>query len=124
MKYIKFSNDKCANSIFDMGKLLKMMEQIPDNRKAKGKQYPLPFLLGCILLARLAGEHTPSGITEWIRLRRRYLVEVLPTLPATPIIFGLNLIKTILASTVSIKIIIFFIISFILSVWFNLIVIY
>ncbi|MCB9444981.1 MAG: transposase family protein [Ardenticatenaceae bacterium] len=56
-----------------------MFQQIPDTRKAQGKLYPLPFLLSAILLARLSGEHTPTGITAWIRLRRSLLVAVLPT---------------------------------------------
>jgi len=62
-----------------MGSLFELFKQIPDNRKAQGKQYPLPFLLAAILLARLSGEHTPTGITAWIRLRRSLLVAALPT---------------------------------------------
>lgn len=62
-----------------MGKLFEMFQHIPDTRQTKGKRYPLPFLLSAILLARLSGEHTPTGITEWIGLRRRQLVTALPT---------------------------------------------
>jgi len=62
-----------------MGKLLEMFQHIPDTRQTKGKRYPLSFLLAAILLARLSGEHTPTGITEWIGLRRRQLVFALPT---------------------------------------------
>ncbi len=56
-----------------------MFQHIPDTRQAKGKQYPLSFLLSAIMLARLSGEHTPTGITQWITLRRRQLVSALPT---------------------------------------------
>lgn len=99
MNYIKFSNDAVECAVFDMSKLFKLLEQVLDNRKAKGKQYPLPYLLGCILLARLAGEHTPSGITEWIRLRRQYLVEALPTTQFTAP--SLNMIRRTLNDVMS-----------------------
>lgn len=79
MKHITFTNEQSENVVFDMGGLFELLKQIPDSRKAKGKQYPLPFLLAAILLARLSGEHTPTGITSWIRLRRSLLVEALPT---------------------------------------------
>jgi hypothetical protein len=62
-----------------MGQLFEMFQHIPDTRQTKGKRYPLPFLLAAILLARLSGEHTPTGITESIGLRRRQLVSALPT---------------------------------------------
>lgn len=76
-----------------------MLQEIPDPRKAKGKQYPLPFLLAAILLARLSGEHTPTGITEWIRLRRRLLVDALPTTRFTAP--SLNMIRRILDEVIS-----------------------
>ena len=47
-----------------------------DSRHQRGKIYPLGMLITLILLAKLAGEDKPLGITEWIRLRRDSLVSV------------------------------------------------
>jgi predicted transposase YbfD/YdcC len=94
MKHITFTNEQAENVVFDMGKLFEMLQQIPDTRKAKGKLYPLPFLLASILLARLSREHTPTGITAWIRLRRSMLVSALPTTRFTAP--SLNMIRRVL----------------------------
>jgi predicted transposase YbfD/YdcC len=82
-----------------MSKLIEMFERIPDTRQAKGRQYPLPFLLAAILLARLSGEHTPTGITAWIRLRRAFLVTALPTTRFT--VPSLNTIRRVLNEVIS-----------------------
>jgi hypothetical protein len=82
-----------------MGKLFEMLQHIPDTRRAKGKRYPLPFLLAAILLAHLSDEHTPSGITTWIGLRRHLLVAALPTTRFTPP--SLNLIRRTLDEVIS-----------------------
>ncbi|MCB9418312.1 MAG: ISAs1 family transposase [Ardenticatenaceae bacterium] len=59
----------------------------------------MPFLLSAILLARLSGEHTPTGITAWIRLRRSLLVAVLPTTRFTAP--SLNTIRRVLDEVIS-----------------------
>ncbi len=48
-------------------------EQVPDGRKAKGKRYPLPLLLTLLLLGKLAGETTVSGIIDWLHERQDWL---------------------------------------------------
>ena len=48
-------------------------EQVTDGRKAKGKRYPLPLLLTLLLLGKLAGETTVSGIIEWIGERQGWI---------------------------------------------------
>jgi predicted transposase YbfD/YdcC len=53
-----------------------MLAQVPDKRSARGKRYPIDYLLGVILLAKLSGEQKPSGITEWIRARREELAQL------------------------------------------------
>lgn len=60
--------------IFEVNALVERLEQIPDERKARGKRYRLSMLLTLIILAKLAGEHKPLGIAEWLALRRRELV--------------------------------------------------
>ena len=49
-----------------------------DSRRSQGKRYPLPLVLTYILLAKAAGETTLLAISEWIRLRGKWLGEVLP----------------------------------------------
>ena len=82
-----------------MGNLFEMLKQIADTRQAQGKQYPLPFLLAAILLARLSGEHTPTGVTAWIRLRRSLLVTALPTTRFTAP--SLNTIRRVMDEVIS-----------------------
>lgn len=99
MKHITFTNEESENVVFDMGKLVEMLQQIPDRRQAKGKRYPLPFLLAAIVLARLSGACTPTGITTWIRLRRRLLMVALPTTWFTAP--SLNMIRRTLDEVIS-----------------------
>ena len=63
--------------IFEVQALIEYLEQVPDERKARGKRYRLSILLALVVLAKLAGEHKPSGIAQWLRLRRRQLVRAL-----------------------------------------------
>ncbi len=48
-------------------------EQVEDGRKARGKRYPLPLLLTLLLLGKLAGETTISGIVDWVRERQGWV---------------------------------------------------
>ena len=48
-------------------------EQVTDGRKSKGKRSPLPLLLTLLLLGKLAGETTVSGIIEWIGERQVWM---------------------------------------------------
>jgi predicted transposase YbfD/YdcC len=63
---------------FDVGSLYDRLEQLADQRKARGKRYPLAVLLLLIILAKLAGEDQPHGIAEWARERQDELIELLP----------------------------------------------
>src|SRR5258708_7072767 len=53
--------------------LYRSLEQVRDGRKARGKHYPLPLLLTLILLAKLAGETSISGVVDWTRHRAPWL---------------------------------------------------
>jgi predicted transposase YbfD/YdcC len=55
--------------IYDLNSLFAYFTRISDPRHARGKQYPLALLLVLILLAKLCGEHTPTGITDWVSYR-------------------------------------------------------
>lgn len=59
---------------FDIRELMAKFEDVTDQRKARGVRYKLPCLLAMILLARLAGETKPSGIADWLKLRKGQLV--------------------------------------------------
>jgi DDE_Tnp_1-associated len=45
------------------------LQALPDRRRGAGKRYPLPVLICLLLLAKMAGETTLKGATEWVRLR-------------------------------------------------------
>ena len=52
-------------------------QQLPDGRKKRGVRYPLALLLTLIVLAKLTGEVSISGVVDWVRLRQEWLNEVL-----------------------------------------------
>ncbi len=62
--------------IYDLKSLFAFLLRISDPRHARGKQYPLELLLVLILLAKLCGENTPSGIADWVTYRIDALVAI------------------------------------------------
>jgi hypothetical protein len=101
MDHIMLENSQEEGLIFDVGQLMEKLQDLVDRRKARGKRYSLPFLLTAILLAKLAGEDTPKGIAEWLKLRRQQIVAAFklkrPSVPAY------NTIRRTLADTFSDK---------------------
>lgn len=99
MDHITLENGQEEGFVFDVGDLMEQLEQLADPRKDRGKRYSLPFLLVVILLAKLAGEDTPKGMAEWLKLRRRQIVAAFnserDSVPAY------NTIRRTLAETVS-----------------------
>src|SRR5256885_7950338 len=53
-------------------------EKIPDGRCKRGIRYPVALILTLIVLAKLTGEPKLSGVSQWARLRGKWLNEVLP----------------------------------------------
>src|SRR6476620_2806310 len=49
--------------------LYEALQHLPDPRRRQGKRYELALLLCLLLLAKLAGQTTLCGATEWIRHR-------------------------------------------------------
>lgn len=49
--------------------LYQALQKVPDRRRSQGKRYELALILCLIVLAKLAGQRTLSGATEWIRHR-------------------------------------------------------
>lgn len=52
-----------------MASLYHAVQAIPDRRRGQGKRYELALLICLLVLAKLAGQTTLSGATEWIRHR-------------------------------------------------------
>jgi len=52
--------------------------RVKDRRGKRGQRYPAPVVLTLMLLAKLAGEKTVSGIAQWVRLRAAWVREQLP----------------------------------------------
>lgn len=63
--------------LFDVGSLAEQLAPLTDSRRPRGIRYPLPALLVLVVLAKLAGEDRPSGIADWVRLRKDTLREAL-----------------------------------------------
>lgn len=53
--------------------LYEALQGIPDPRRGAGKRYPLPVLICLLALAKMAGQTTLKGATEWVRLRADFL---------------------------------------------------
>lgn len=62
-----------AGYVFDLDSLGRRLVSLTDTRCSKGLRYPLPPLLLLIVLAKLSGEDTPSGMASWIKSRSRQL---------------------------------------------------
>jgi len=63
--------------ILDLDSLYARFEALQDQRKAKGKRYPLAIILVVAVLAKLCGEDHPEGIAQWGRLRAPGLCQAL-----------------------------------------------
>lgn len=101
MKHIMLAAKDTEAIAFDVAHLAAYLGRIPDPRHKQGKVYPLGMILALILLAKLAGEDKPSGITEWIRLRCDEFVRLFDfkhqRMPC------LNIIRGVLQAVVSVE---------------------
>lgn len=76
MKHIMLESNHTEALAFDIADLAARLERLQDTRDRRGKIYPLGMILTLVILAKLAGEDKPSGIAEWIRLRRDAFVSL------------------------------------------------
>lgn len=76
MKHIMLESNHTEAIAFDLADLAARLDRLPDTRDRRGKIYPLGMILTLVILAKLAGEDKPSGIAEWIRLRREPFVSL------------------------------------------------
>jgi len=61
--------------IIDLGSLYTKLQGLSDSRSPRGLRYPLAVILILMVLAKLSGENTPSGIAEWAQYRSEALSE-------------------------------------------------
>ena len=63
--------------VFDVGSLYARFQEMEDKRKPRGMRYQLVTILVMMVMAKLCGEDTPSGIADWVRHRSEQFVEML-----------------------------------------------
>lgn len=85
-------------AVFDVAALVEHLARVTDHRQARGRRYPLSFLLAVIVLAKLSGQHRPTAIAEWVGLRSQMLVEAFQCRRKTAP--SLNTIRRTLAETI------------------------
>lgn len=61
----------------DAGALYARLGQLTDRRARRGQRYTVALVVTIVLLAKLAGEKSVSGIAHWARLRQRWLRQAL-----------------------------------------------
>jgi hypothetical protein len=61
-----------------VGSIYTVLQRVKDGRKARGQRYAAAVVLTLMLLAKLAGQKTVSGIAEWVRLRAEWVQGQLP----------------------------------------------
>jgi DDE_Tnp_1-associated len=57
--------------------LYEALKQVKDGRKKRGRRSWLALILRLLLLARLAGETDMRAAAQWIRLRKKWIIEQL-----------------------------------------------
>jgi predicted transposase YbfD/YdcC len=61
--------------VFDVGSVYERLCGLVDPRHRRGIRYELAVILVAALIAKLAGEDTPEGIAEWVKLRSPFFLE-------------------------------------------------
>lgn len=71
--------------LFDVGSLYAHFLTVADHRQRRGVRYALAVILVAVVLAKLAGQDTPRGMAEWVRLRKDLFITLFhlprPTMP-------------------------------------------
>lgn len=71
------SNTGEEEVIFDVGSLYAHLQGLQDRRKPRGVRYALVAVLVMMVMAKLCGEDTPSGIADWVKYRAKQFIDVL-----------------------------------------------
>ena len=71
---------KCSTEtgvVFDVGSLYAHFQTLEDSRKPKGLRYQLNTIMVMIVMAKISGEDTPSGIADWVKHRAEQFIDML-----------------------------------------------
>jgi predicted transposase YbfD/YdcC len=71
------SNTMEEEIVFDVGSLYAHLQELKDSRKPRGIRYQLVTVLVMMVMAKLCGEDTPSGIADWVKHRAEQFVDML-----------------------------------------------
>ena len=66
-----------TEAVFDVESLYARFLEMKDTRKARGMRYALVTILVMMVIAKLCGEDTPSGIADWVKHRSEQFIEML-----------------------------------------------
>ena len=76
MDYITIEAELNEGKLLNIGELYEAMGRVNDKRQERGKRYTLAILLLVVILAKLCGENTPYGISEWAKMRGNELQRI------------------------------------------------
>lgn len=71
------SNTAEESILFDIDSLYARLGELTDRRKPRGIRYQLVTILVMMIMAKLSGEDTPSGMAEWVKHRAEQFVDIL-----------------------------------------------
>lgn len=71
-------NIETTGFVVDLDSLYAALAGMHDKRKARGMRYALVTVLTYLVLAKLSGQDSLSGIADWIRLRQETLAQAIP----------------------------------------------
>jgi predicted transposase YbfD/YdcC len=71
------SNTIAEEVVFDVGSLYAHLQGLKDSRKPRGIRYPLVAILVMMVMAKLCGEDTPSGMADWVKYRAEQIIDML-----------------------------------------------
>lgn len=71
------SNTTEERVVFDVGSLYAHLQELKDRRKPRGIRYQLVTVLVMMVLAKLCGEDTPSGMADWVKHRGEQFTDML-----------------------------------------------
>jgi predicted transposase YbfD/YdcC len=71
------SNTIEEDVVFDVGSLYAHLQGLKDSRKPRGIRYPLVAILVMMVMAKLCGEDTPSGMADWVKYRAEQFIDLL-----------------------------------------------
>ena len=71
------SNTAEESILFDIDSIYARLGELTDRRKPRGIRYQLVTILVMMIMAKLSGEDTPSGMAEWVKHRAEQFVDIL-----------------------------------------------